>query len=208
MNAVQRARTVFRAEHSVLRQILSRMTSVLRAGEWRQQGPALDRLRELIEFSQLFDEVCHRPKSEILRRVVEHRSLQVVHDGPEIDDLLREATSLAQQVHVLLAAVARNEPVAIDSLPPRIERYQAHLLQRLQWEDRVLLSAAEALLGSREWLRIARGFDGIALPEAALYELDETRAPARRRVESAARFEDTGFALGAGLSFERVPLFR
>lgn len=201
------ASTVLKAEHSVLRQTIATTNALLRAGQWRQRGPALRRLRELLEFDEEFLRCSHRPKCALLAEALRGRSAEL--DGMFASlrqEQLDDAASYLAVVRATLA-VEIGEPHADEMLQTLLEQRHERALQRLEWEGTVLLPNACGALTSAEWRRITGAFEGVLYPSTALYQPDSWWAAGRRSPETRARFENTSFGPGTELDFDRVPRF-
>ena len=208
MPAERHASTILRIDHSLMRQTLSTMTAVLRAGQWRRPGPALERLRELLHFEQAFEETCHRPKCYLMVKELRGRSpvvsgMMVAWDGDRATAALVLLRALG-----LLAAAEREEPGSDATLQALLEHRRDRVLEQLQLEETVLLAEANTVMSESQWSQLASEFSLVPSCAGVLHQADTPTRVVRRNPESMARFEDSGFALDASLDFDRVPLFR
>lgn len=199
---------VLRTEHSVMRQTFATLMAVLRAGEWRSGGPALDRLSELLEFEELFSQLCHRPKCDAVLDRLRGRSARLDGMRTALDATRSDEAHLRLHAMGLVAAVQRQEPGSDKFLAAVLQSLHLRLLEQMEWEDTVLLPEARRLLDGHAWSRLAVQFESVPYPAAAVYQLDACPPAARRWPESPAWFEDSGFMLDGQLGFDRVPRFK
>jgi len=151
MLAARCAWTILRAEHAQMRQILASIAEALRIVHWSKPGPALTRLRQLVESLQSFDLESHRPKGIALMEALRGRSpeadrlLTVLEQERERDDAL-----LVQALGMLDAVAGGNESAGVDCAAI-LTRYRERVLRHLDQEDTLLCAHTEQLLTEEEW---------------------------------------------------------
>ncbi len=113
-----------------MRQFLASIAEALGAAQWAEPGPAVARLRQLVESLQSFDMTSHRPKGIALMEALRGRSpdadrlLTVLEQERECDD------ALLVQALGLLDAAGGNESAGVDCaeiLAQHRERVLRHL---------------------------------------------------------------------------------
>lgn len=179
MLAAECAWAILRADHAKLRRFLGSIADEVGAGRWRNAGPALERLRQLIASLQSFDHATHRPKGTALLEALRGRS-------PDADRLLAEMAREREDDDALLAqAIGRLEAVAtgdqragVDCVA-LLEQHRERVLHHLDQEDTLLCAQTERLLSNEEWARVVSAISSALYPPAADSE-DENNGPLPR----------------------------
>ncbi len=154
MLASRCAWTILRADHAQMRRLLDSIAEELRDPQWSRRGPAVVRLRQLIESLQSFDQASHRPKGIALVEALRGRSadadrlLADLERDREVDDALLTRAIAA------LDAVARGTEGAAGDCEGILVRYRESVLHHLDQEDTALCAHSERLLTEQEWSRV------------------------------------------------------
>jgi len=161
MLAARCAWTILRAEHTQIRRRLASIAATLRGECWTQPGPALTRLRHLIESLQSFDLACHRPKGLGLMEALRGRSpdaerlLAVLERERAFDDaLLVQALGM---LHVIADGDAR---IGVDCAAI-LKQHRERVLRHLEQEGTLLCALSEALLTDEEWSLVVSGISSV-----------------------------------------------
>jgi len=185
MLAAESVCAVLTTEHSVIRQTLHTLDDLLQCGLWRQPGPALKRVRTLMEFIEAFDRSCHRPKEyDHLLPALSGRNGTLDRLMSALDQAHTRGDDRLDQAFMLLAELERGDESRAEDFALALRRHHATVLQRLQTEEASLLPIARDLLGREEWSGIASAMAAVPYPPGALYEIDR-RYPAPHRKHAA-----------------------
>jgi hemerythrin-like domain-containing protein len=158
---------ILRADHARLRGLLAAIADEASAGQWRNPGPALARLGQLIESLQAFDHESHRPKGTALLTALRGRS-------PDADRLLAEMEqerecddAVLVQAIAALDAVARGDERASVDCAALLQQHRERVLLHLDQEDTLLCAQTEQLLTNEEWAQVVSAVSSALYPAAA-----------------------------------------
>ena len=164
MLAARSAWAILETEHTQIRQALAAIAEALQGGHWGKRGPALGRLRQLIESLQSFDQASHRPKGIAVMEAMRGRS-------PDADRLLanlrqereRDDALLARAVTMLDAVATGDESASFDC-SAILAQHRQGMLRQLDQEDTLLRAHAERLLTKEEWSRVVSEISSALYP--------------------------------------------
>ena len=154
MLAAGSAWRILEAEHGQLRRLLADIARVLDDGGWKQPGPRLESLRDLIHRFQDFETRTHRPKGVVLLGATRGRL-------PEADELLdalehegRRCEELLNQALQLLRAVEAGDAGRAGEVASLLRQHRERMTRALDQEDTALRSYTSQLLTSEEWSQV------------------------------------------------------
>ena len=161
--APARALAIIRDEHRSLGAVMHGWMHALAAE--REEGAIVDPalLPAIVRYLKQFPERLHHPKENehLFRRLRQRTSLC----DEQLDELERQheldhhfIATLAGQVAALPEADAPDRPAAIRALEDEVARYAAFLWRHLEFEESVILPAAQSHLLPEDWQAIDAAF--------------------------------------------------
>ncbi|HSW08800.1 hemerythrin domain-containing protein [Aquabacterium sp.] len=167
MLAAECAWAILRADHAKLRYLIGSIADEASGGQWRDAGPGLAQLRQLIESLQSFDHASHRPKGSALLSALRGRS-------PDADRLLAEMEqeregddALLNQAMARLEAVEKGDARASAECAVLLAQHRERVLHHLDLEDTLLCAQTERLLTHEEWAHVVSAISTAIYPAAA-----------------------------------------
>ena len=158
MLASRCAWTILRGEHAQMRQLLGSITKLLQDKQWSRSGPAVARLRQLIESLQTFDQASHRPKGVAMLDALRGRSADADRLLADLERDRESDDALLAQAIAKLDAVAGGQEIdgagAGADCARLLSLYCESVLHHLDQEDTVLCAHSERLLTEQEWSHV------------------------------------------------------
>ena len=154
MLASRCAWTILRADHARMRQLLGSITKLLQDRQWSRRGPAVARLRQLIESLRTFDQASHRPKGVALLEALRGRSADADGLLADLERVRESDDALLTRAIAKLDAVASGRQIDGDDCERLLVRYCESVLHHLDQEDTVLCAHSERLLTEQEWSHV------------------------------------------------------
>jgi hemerythrin-like domain-containing protein len=155
MLAARSAWRVLEAEHTRLRQLLAAIERVLDEGAWKQPGPQLHLLRQLVEEFRAFEAGTHQPKGVVLLGSMRGR----LAEADELLDVLeqenRECERLLARARALIETIEQGGDADRGEVASLLLQHRESMLRQLDREDTVLRSYTAQLLTSEEWSAVA-----------------------------------------------------
>lgn len=154
MLASRCAWTILRGEHAQMRQLLGSITKLLQDKQWSRSGPAVARLRQLIETLQSFDQASHRPKGVAMLDALRGRSADADRLLADLERDRESDDALLTQAIAKLDAVAGGQKIDGGDCARLLALYCEGVLHHLHQEDTVLCAHSERLLTEQEWSHV------------------------------------------------------
>ncbi len=171
MLAAQCVCGILQAEHSVIRQTVSSVADLMHAKQWRQPGPALNRLKSQVQFLRVFNRLCHGPKDKQLWLPLWGRSNEADLLLGSLEYAQERNSDLLWRALTLLHAIERGDASLGADLELTLGRHRIGVLKQIEMEERDLLSLARHLLREEEWAGLASSISSIPCPDGHSYDL-------------------------------------
>jgi hemerythrin-like domain-containing protein len=155
MLAARSAWRILEAEHTRLRQLLAAIERVLDEGAWKQPGPQLHLLSQLVQEFQAFETRTHQPKGVVLLGSMRGR----LAEADELLDVLehesRQCEQLLARALELIEAIEQGGDADRGEVASLLLQHRESMMRQLDREDTALRSYTAQLLTSEEWSAVA-----------------------------------------------------
>jgi len=155
MLAARSAWRILEAEHTRLRQLLAAIERVLEEGGWKEAGPQLHLLRQLIQEFQEFETRTHQPKGVVLLGSMRGRLAEADELLDQLDEDGRRNAQLLAHVLALLDTIEQGDAIERGEVATLLLQHRESMLRQLDREDTALRSYTSQLLTSEEWSAVA-----------------------------------------------------